>query len=207
MLKNMAKQKENGTTVTDFLGRRLSHNSLEADVADPDPNSSSYGVNPLNITFTYEDAIMNLADFMIDTYGGMSQYPTSVIKESKFENLIGEDAGVFYLEKSSLILANSTLMNNEAKATGSSNIVVVGSYLNVTECYFDGNQAVQGGVFYAKGESHVEIEGSEFFQNYASEQAGVIMADSNSKVMIYASIFEENSAAAHGSVLVATNIN
>ena len=144
---------------------------------------------------------------MNSTYGGMDQYPNSVIRESVFENLIGDEAGVFYLDHSSLTITNSTFLNNEAKAIGASNIVAVGSYLNVSEARFLGNQADFGGAIYAKDHSYVNISGSIFFQNYATEQGGVIMAESNSQVMIYASIFEENSAATHGSAIVAMNIN
>ena len=167
----MAKKKINGTVVSlaSERRRRLWHYDDDEEIIDENPNNSSYGVNPQNITFTYEEVIVTLADFMNDTYGNMVDYPNSVMTNSTFEYLTGEDASIFYLEQGSMTLQNMTFRNNEAKASGSSNIVTVGSFLNISECYFENNEADYGGVLYAKEESYINIEGSEFYQNYANE--------------------------------------
>ena len=117
--------------------RRLGHEPEYQDVVDPFPNNSSYGVNPQNITFKLGDSIVSLAELMNDTYGSMLQYPETVIKEVTFENLVGDEAGVFYLEDGSLSLENCTFRNNEATAPGGSNIVAVGSFVNLTDVFFD----------------------------------------------------------------------
>ena len=147
----MAKKKINGTVPNSLPVRRLSHEPKDPKPPiDPYPNNSSYGVNPINITFNMGDEIFTLADLMYPTYGGMEKYPETVIKGVTFENLTGEDAGVFYLEDGSLNLENCTFRNNEARAPGSSNIVAVRSTLNITKVLFDRNQGSHGGAIYAK---------------------------------------------------------
>ena len=120
----MAKKKINGTVVSDQDKRRQLHNDeYTKEPKDPFPNNSSYRVNPQNITFKLDDSIVTLADLMEPAYGGMLKYPETVVKGSFFENMTGEEAGVFYLDNGSLNLENCTFRNNEAKAPGSSNIV------------------------------------------------------------------------------------
>ena len=94
----MAKKKINGTAENILPLRRLSHDEEEKRLKDPIPNNSSYGVNPQNITFKQGDDIVTLADLMNSTYGSMHNYPETIIKGTFFENLTGEDAGVFYIE-------------------------------------------------------------------------------------------------------------
>ena len=62
-----------------------------------------------------------------------------MIRGVTFENLVGDKAGVFYLEDGSLSLDNCTFRNNEATAEGGSNIVAVNSFVNLTDVFFDRN--------------------------------------------------------------------
>ena len=110
---------------------------------------------------------MTLAELMNDTYGSMLQYPETVIKEVTFENLVGDDAGVFYIEDGSLNLINCTFRNNEATAAGGSNIVAVNSFVNLTEVLFDRNRGSYGGAIYVKEESYLNVSGCMFHQNFA----------------------------------------
>ena len=100
---------------------------------------------------------------MNDKYGIMVKFRNSVMTDSIFEYLTGEDASLLYLEQGSMTLEKMTFRNNEARAVGSSNIVAVGSFLNISECYFEMNEADYGGVLYARGESFINIEGSRFY--------------------------------------------
>ena len=132
-------------------------------MVDPFPNNSSYGVNPQNITFKQDDSIVTLADLMNDTYGSVLQYPETVIRGVTFENLVGDKAGVFYLEDGSLSLDNCTFRNNEATAEGGSNIVAVNSFVNLTNVFFDRNKGSYGGAIYVREQSYLNISGCTFY--------------------------------------------
>ena len=120
------------------------------------------------------------------------------------------DGGAIYAAAGSDVnMYGGTIRGNEVTNYGGGIYSTGGNTIDVKNAKFEGNSANTGGAIYVSGSNSVlNITGTTFHKNSASNAAGAVLAQSkNTEVAITGATFTENNAPSGGAAYISKNVN
>ena len=126
--------------------------------------------------------------------GALCMYNNAILKNSYFENNYGSYGGAVTIHANgtidNCIFINNYALRNYGGAI-STGVVEKDITVNITNCYFEGNQAPKGGAVELKGEN-IHVINCEFYNNSAIQGGACYIR--GSEAIIQNSTFEGNNA-------------
>ena len=115
-----------------------------------------------------------------------------------------ESAGVLFVINSTVHIRNSNLTQNKAHDLGGAIFIENESFVQITNCTFENNEAKYGGVLAGNGQhfsTMIKCENSSFLNNHATISGGALHVNNGLQIFLIASYFSNNTAAVNGGAI------